>query len=90
MEGIKDGYKMNCNLLDYFQRNKMSPPIDRQAIHQTIKDVSKAYGNELKKLNYKDYKSCHDCDIPLTWIVKKAFLYWPMLINNERLFPKKV
>ena len=45
--------------LNLFQRNKMSPPIDRQAIHQTIKDVSKACGNELKKLNYKDYKSCH-------------------------------
>jgi len=52
--------------LDHFQRNEMSPSVDRQAILQTIKDVRKACGNELKKLNYKGYKSCHDCDIPLT------------------------
>ena len=36
--------------LNHFQRNKMPPPIDMQAIQQTIKDVSKACGKEFEIL----------------------------------------
>ena len=36
--------------LDHFQRNKMPPPVDIQAIQQTIKDVSKACGDEFEIL----------------------------------------